>query len=180
MLWTCALVLVLACSDAGDAPTATNDGSGLKILRDARRSEHKTLDPMKQFDQASAEIIMNVYDTLLEYHYLHRPYRLAPNLLALLPEKQADGVTYVFRLRPGIHFHDDPCFEGGTGRELTSDDAIYSIKRFADANVNIKSYALGQQLMTLLSDQVNELFQRLGLEPADVFMDRLLGKPWSC
>jgi ABC-type transport system substrate-binding protein len=143
-------VAFLACSNAeerGAADSASSDSdAGIagkpKIFNDLRRTAHKTLDPMKQFDQASAEIVMNVYDTLLEYHYLDRPYRVAPNLLAEMPVQQPDGVTYLFRLKPGIHFHDDPCFEGGEGRELVADDAIYSIKRFADANVNNKSWAL--------------------------------------
>jgi ABC-type transport system substrate-binding protein len=120
------------------APTA----SDLKVFNDARRSVHKSLDPPRQFDQASSEIIMNVYDTLLEYHYLARPYRMAPNLLVEMPRKHEDGRSYTFQLRPGIRFHDDPCFEGGVGRELVASDASYSIKRFADANVNNKSWAL--------------------------------------
>jgi len=127
-----------AVEDTAPAPAA----SGAKIFSDARRTPHKTLDPMRQFDQASAEIVMNVYDTLLEYHYLDRPYRLTPNLLRELPMQLPDLVTYTFRLKPGVHFHDDPCFEGGKGRELVAEDAIYSIKRFADANVNNKSWAL--------------------------------------
>ena len=85
---------------------------------------------------------MNVYDTLVEYDYLARPYRLTPGLLESMPEKGADGRSYTFRLKKGVRFHDDPCFEGGVGRELDADDAIYSIKRFADANVNLKSWVL--------------------------------------
>jgi oligopeptide transport system substrate-binding protein len=143
-------LLALACSEDAAEPRAAKlpteiaaaDATGLKIFRDARRSAHKTLDPMRQFDQASAEIIMNVYDTLLEYHYLDRPYSLTPNLLASMPEPKADGKTYIMRLRDDVRFHDDECFEDGKGRPFVSDDAIYSIKRFADANVNNKSYAL--------------------------------------
>ncbi|MEE2673916.1 MAG: ABC transporter substrate-binding protein [Myxococcota bacterium] len=134
--------MLAGCGDGAGTPTAGSDGDGPKIFYDRRGTAHKTLDPPRQFDSASADIIMNVYDTLLEYHYLARPYRMAPNLLSELPEKQEDGKTYVFRLRKGIHFHDDACFEGGKGRELVADDAIYSIQRFADANVNIKSWVL--------------------------------------
>ena len=53
-------------------------------------------------------------------------------------------MTYIFTLRRGVKFNDDPVFPGGTGRELTIDDVIYSIKRFADTNVNVKSYILIQ------------------------------------
>jgi oligopeptide transport system substrate-binding protein len=138
--------LALACGGGkkdgdGRAERAASKG---KVLQLFRTSAHKTLDPAKQFDSASAEIVSNVYDTLLEYHYLKRPYEIVPNLLAKMPEQSEDGLTYSFELRDGVHFQDDPCFPGGKGRELTTDDVIYSIKRYADANVNVQSYSLWQ------------------------------------
>lgn len=142
-IFTLTFTLVLAgCSEEAAAPQTGPEGEGLKIFYDRRPSAHKNLDPPRQFDSASADLIMNVYDTLLEYHYLARPYRVAPNLVGEMPTKAADGKSYVFRLKKGIRFHDDPCFEGGVGRELVADDAIYSIQRFADANVNLKSWVL--------------------------------------
>lgn len=148
------------CSGEDEARQAAAN-AGLKIFYDARATAHKTLDPPRQFDQASAEIIMNVYDTLLEYHYLARPYRLAPNLVSELPKRKADGKTYVFHLREGIRFHDDPCFPAGEGRELVADDAIYSIQRFADANVNNKSWVLLQGYVEGL-DAFREKTRELG------------------
>ncbi len=145
-----AAAVLLSCAGGGE-PQRPDDG-GRKILRIARRTEYKTLDPAGQFDSASAEIIGNVYDTLLEYHYLKRPYQLVPNLLATMPEKQADGVTYLFTLRRGVRFIDSPAFPGGVGRELTIDDIIYSIKRFADAHVNAKSYILMQGVIVGLDE----------------------------
>ena len=148
-----AVALVFAGCVAPSEPRnpAASDG-GRKILRVARRNEHKSLDPVRQFDSASAQIIGNVYDTLLEYHYLRRPYELVPGLLARMPEKQADGVTYIFTLRSGVRFVDDLAFAGGVGREVTIDDVIYSIKRFADANLNAKSYMLMQGVIAGLDE----------------------------
>ena len=40
----------------------------------------------------------------------------------------------------GVRFVDNACFPGGKGRELTADDVLYSLKRYADANVNSKSF----------------------------------------
>lgn len=135
--------------------------AGKKILFHFRASAHKTLDPHKQFDSASADMIENVYDTLLQYHYLKRPYQMEPNLLEKMPEKQADGLTYIFTLKKGVHFIDDPVFPDGKGRELTIDDVIYSIKRFSDANVNSLSYILIQGFIVGLDD-FREQTRKLG------------------
>ena len=127
----------------GCKPNAQRNGGSqadLKVIHSFRTTNYKSLDPPRQFDAVSMEIINNVYDPLLEYHYLKRPYELVPNLLTKLPELAEDKVTYRFTLREGIQFHDDPCFEGGKGRELTADDVLFTLKRFADVNVNVNSY----------------------------------------
>ena len=49
----------------------------------------------RALDVPAAEIIMNGDDPLLEYHDLARPYRLTPNLVSALPQRQADGKTYI-------------------------------------------------------------------------------------
>ena len=57
-----------------------------------------------------------------------------------------------FTLKKGITFIDDEAFAGGKGKELTADDVIYSIKRFADANVNLQSYVLLSGFVVGLDD----------------------------
>lgn len=121
--------------------------AGRKILYHLRDAEEKSLDPMRQFDGASHQLVSSLYDTLLQYHYLKRPYTLEPLLLEKMPEKQGDGRTYLFTLKKAVMFHDNACFAGGKGRELKSDDVIYSLKRFADMNVNRLSYTLIQGLI---------------------------------
>lgn len=119
-----------------------SDGEAKKTFTHLRTSSHRSLDPMRQFDMASNQICSNIYDTLLTYHYLKRPYQLEPLLLETMPELQEDGLTYLFTLKKGVRFHDNPAFPEGKGRELNADDVIYSLKRFADANVNNLSYVL--------------------------------------
>ena len=110
------------------------------VLTIARLYPFDTLDPQREFDQASEQILRQVYSTLLTYAYLERPYRMEPDLLESMPALSADRLTYTFRLRKGVRFADNACFAGGKGRELTADDAIYTVRRFADANVNNKSF----------------------------------------
>jgi oligopeptide transport system substrate-binding protein len=121
-------------------PASKHQDAKTMVLNHFRTSAHKSLDPMVQFDSASGNIISNVYDTLVEYHYLKRPYELVPNLLAAMPHVAKNNLTYTFKLRKDVSFIDNKCFVDGKGRPLVADDVMYSLKRFADANVNQKSY----------------------------------------
>ncbi len=67
----------------------------------------------------------------LRFDYLARPYRFVPNTAAAMPEISADGRTWTIRIKPGIHFADDPAFKGKK-RELTADDYVYAWKRLLD------------------------------------------------
>lgn len=103
-----------------------------KVLNLAVTSEIKGMDPIYSNDKYSSNEVGRVYEGLLEYHYLKRPYTLVPNLAESLPEVSEDGLTYTFKIKKGVLFHDDKAFEGGKGRELVAEDFVYSIKRLAD------------------------------------------------
>jgi len=135
--------------------------AGKKIFVSYRDNAFRSLDPQKQFDEASREIIYNLYDTLLDYAYLERPLKIQPSLLTKMPERQGKSLVYRLELRPGVMFNDDACFPGGKGREMTVDDVIYTFKRFADANVNQLSYMLmGGTIVGM--DEFRKNTQKLG------------------
>ncbi len=101
---------------------------------------HRQSDPIRGLDPAAVSdvpsilAIARVYEGLLQYSYLERPYRVEPLLADGLPEVSGDGLTYRFKVREGVYFQDDVCFtdSGGKGRELVAEDFVYSIKRIAD------------------------------------------------
>ena len=101
--------------------------------------EARSLDPQYAYDQMSQIIEELVQDRLLQYNAMKTdPYELEPCMLAAMPEKtvEADGsVTYLCRLKPDIHFHDDPCFPGGKGREVLTSDVLYAFQRICDPAV---------------------------------------------
>lgn len=123
---------VLLFSGCGRAPL--DAGFEGEMVMFGETSRIRSLDPAKTGDVASSMATGNIYEGLLEYHYLERPYRLIPGLAEDMPEVSEDGLTYTFRIRQGIYFQDDPCFveTDGKGRELTAEDFVYSIKRVAD------------------------------------------------
>lgn len=103
-----------------------------KVLNIAVGSEVKGMDPIYANDMYSSNETARVYESLLEYHYLKRPYALTPNLAEAMPEVSNNGLTYTFKIKKGVMFHDDKAFPAGKGRELVAQDFVYSIKRLAD------------------------------------------------
>ena len=106
-----------------------------RTVRSTVGSRVKTLDPAQADDLASRNLVGAVYDTLLQYDYLERPYRLKPSMLAEMPEANERLDVYRFRLRDDLRFADDLCFAGQPEavRRITADDVRYSILRIADA-----------------------------------------------
>ena len=96
------------------------------------RAAVKGFDPVHGSDIYSSTVIAQVYEGLLKYHYLKRPYEVIPSLADGMPTISDKGLTYTFKIRKGIHFHDDAAFAGGKGRELVAQDFIYSFRRLAD------------------------------------------------
>jgi len=103
-------------------------------IRVAVPAKIKGLDPIYTDDLYSHRQVNFVYEGLLQYHYLKRPYQLIGNLAESMPEVSKDGKTLTFKIKKGVRFQDDPCFKAtqGKGRELTAEDFIYSWKRVAD------------------------------------------------
>ncbi|MEI6788632.1 MAG: hypothetical protein WCL49_09155, partial [bacterium] len=54
-------------------------------------------DPAKAMDMASLQALSKIYEGLLQYSYLERPYRVEPCLAEGLPEVSADGKVYTFQ-----------------------------------------------------------------------------------
>lgn len=103
-----------------------------------------SLDPAQAASIYANFIVVNLYDTLYRYKYLARPYQLQPNLAAAMPEVSADGLRFTIRIKRGVHFIDDPAFEGGLGREIKASDFVYSIKRHFDPDTRAQGAWLWQ------------------------------------
>ncbi len=102
------------------------------VLNVAVGSQIKGMDPIYTNDLYSSNEVARIYEGLLEYHYLQRPYALKPNLAEAIPRPSKNGLIYTFKIKKGIKFQDDAAFAEGKGRELTAQDFVYSIKRLAD------------------------------------------------
>jgi ABC-type transport system substrate-binding protein len=122
-------LLLAACEkqpDAGQQPES------LTTYRHAMDGAPSSLDPAHASNLYANFLVVNLFDTLYRYKYLARPYELEPNLAEGLPEISADGLIYTIRIKPGVHFVDDPAFPDGRGRAVKAEDFVYSIKRHFD------------------------------------------------
>jgi len=149
---TLARALALALVTLAGAFAAPAHAQEKSVLTVPRISQFETLDPQRGFGQTESQVVDQVYSHLVTYAYLERPYKLAADLLEAMPTLSSDRLTLTFHLRKGVRFVDNACFPGGKGRELTSDDVLYSLKRYADGNINAKSWFAMQGAVVGLDD----------------------------
>jgi peptide/nickel transport system substrate-binding protein len=89
------------------------------ILRTALLANPRSLDPHMSWE---CETPVNTYNTLLRWNkdMSRHELDLAESL------DRPDDLTYIFKLRKGVRFHNLPPVNG---REVTSEDVKYSIER---------------------------------------------------
>jgi len=150
--FTHALARTLALVTLAGALAPAAQAQDKSVLTVPRISQFETLDPARGFGQTESQVVDQVYSHLVTYAYLERPYKLEADLLEAMPTLSPDKLTLTFHLRRGVRFVDNACFSGGKGRELVADDVLYSLKRFADGNVNSKSWFAMQGAVVGLDD----------------------------
>ncbi|WP_280153332.1 ABC transporter substrate-binding protein [Piscinibacter sp. XHJ-5] len=111
------------CAAAGAAPQ--------KVLRYAFLIAETSLDPARINDTYSRTLTPHIFEAPYTFDHLARPVKLKPLTADGMPQHSTDFQTWTIRIRPGIHFADDPAFKGRR-RELVAQDYVYSIKRIAD------------------------------------------------
>lgn len=84
-----------------------------------------TLDPALNYETSGLTVIQNLYDTLIFFDR-ESPDVFVPQLALEVPSLDnggisPDGLTYTFKIRPGVQFHD--------GSVMTADDVAYSFQR---------------------------------------------------
>jgi len=116
-------------AQSGDAPQR-------KVLRLLFNSAETSFDPARISDLYSRAVTTHIFEAPYEYDVLARPSRLRPLTAVDMPEVSSDFRTWTVRIKPGIHFADDPAFNGKK-RELVAQDYVYAFQRAVDpANIS--------------------------------------------
>jgi len=118
----CAFGLV-ACTSGGGGGGAAKPGKGGISLGGVFRmnevEDFRDLYPLNITEVVGHRITNQIYEGLLKY---------SQNELEIIPsiaeswEVNEDATKFTFHLRQGVKFHDNDCFEGGKGREVTAED----------------------------------------------------------
>jgi ABC-type transport system substrate-binding protein len=116
---------------AGATAQPLDDTAPRKVLRLAFSRAETSLDPARIVDLYSRNLTAHVFEALYTYDHLARPAKIKPLTADGMPEHSADYKVWTVKLRPGIHFADDPAFKGAR-RELVAEDYVYAIKRIMD------------------------------------------------
>lgn len=106
--------LPVVAAETGLDPNA-KQGGGIVITY---KDDVATLDPAIGYDWQNWSMIKSLFDGLMDYE--PGTTNLRPGL-AESYEASADGLTYVFKLRQGVKFHN--------GRLMTAEDVKYSLDR---------------------------------------------------
>ena len=105
-----------------------------RVIYSASGGRVKSLDPALADDFASRNLTSAIFDTLLEYDYVDRPYHLKPAMLAEMPVANSDFTRYDFKLRDDLYFADAPDLHlPKSERRITAKDVKFSFLRIADS-----------------------------------------------
>lgn len=131
------VIVLLTLAGCGGEQEAVTEPNGeiapeIKVFKSSMDGAPSTIDPVQASNIYANAVVVNAYDTLYRFKYLARPYAVTNNLAAGPPEISADGLVYRIRIKQGVHFIDDPAFDGGTGREVVAEDFVFSLKRQFD------------------------------------------------
>jgi ABC-type transport system substrate-binding protein len=148
--WLAAVVLTAAFAFAAPAlakaqPADDPAAGPKKVLRYAFRIAETGFDPAQIQDLYSRTVTPHIFEALYQYDPLARPAKIRPLTAEAMPEHSDDFRVWTVKVKPGIFFADDPAFKGAK-RELTAEDYVYSIKRFADPKVNSPTWTFYETL----------------------------------
>lgn len=106
--------------NGGFATNFNYDNIGKKIVV-GRASDSISLDPCNTTDMESIRVTVNIFETLVKYGEDGK--EIVP-CLATSWKSSEDGLTWVFRLRQGVKFHD--------GTDFNAEAVVFNFERWMD------------------------------------------------
>ena len=104
----------------------------------------KNLFPHNITDAYSYRVASQIYEGLFKFN----PETLEVTK-GLVEDYQVDetGTIYTFQLKKGILFHDNPCFNGGLGREMKANDVKYCFTKLCSKSIKNQNFSIFQGIL---------------------------------
>ncbi|MCE3296318.1 MAG: hypothetical protein K0R65_2032 [Crocinitomicaceae bacterium] len=121
------LFLLASCSNDEVDITQLKANGGAKYGGEFRfMSSEKitTLFPVATNDVYNQRVSSQIFETILKIDL--KSNKVTPNIASSFTISP-DAKKFTLKIREGVMFHDDECFSGGTGRELTAEDVKYTL-----------------------------------------------------
>lgn len=113
------LLCLTACDDRSWNDPYPNQSATENTLYTAFIEEPKHLDPAITYSADELQLISQIYEPIIEYNYLLRPYKLQPLTAAQMPsssyDARSDVTTFKISIKPGIMYQPHPAL----ARDLT-------------------------------------------------------------
>jgi peptide/nickel transport system substrate-binding protein len=136
-----------ACGDdggggGGGGGGGTQRSGGILIHGATGGGSKDTLDPHQPVTNPDIARVSNLFEPLL---FWNNDYELEP-ALAESVESSSDGKTWTIKMRQGATFHN--------GKDVTAEDALFSIQRFADPKAPLSAGGQLSQIIDFQSTKV--------------------------
>ncbi|MCR6641969.1 MAG: ABC transporter substrate-binding protein [Sporocytophaga sp.] len=148
----CAGVLLSSCDTTKE--TGSGESSSLTAAKGGRyyggvfkvnESDYiKNLFPHNITDAISYRVANQVYEGLMKFNQADL------SLIKGIAEDYSvdpSKTVYTFKLRKGVFFHDNECFPGGKGRELTAEDVKFCFTQLCTQNINNQGFSVFQGIL---------------------------------
>jgi len=130
-------ILLSSCADNTKDVTTQNENNFGGILRFSVTSSVNSIVPAYLNDISSSQISSQVFEGLIKFN----PKNLSIEKgIAKRWNVDTSGYVYTFELYDNVYFHNDLCFLGGKGRNVTSDDVKYTIYFLATKSDKNKNF----------------------------------------
>lgn len=140
----CFIFLLASCGSGGNKKdsefTAAKGGRNYGGILKVNETEYfRSLYPLNITEVGGHRITNQIYEGLVRFD--QGDLSIKP-CIAENWEIDSSGLTYVFHLRKGVKFQNDPCFADGKGREVTARDFEYCFTKLCTPDASNQGYAV--------------------------------------
>lgn len=159
------LILLFACNSEQQVELREAEGDRFYggVFNYNETEYFKSLYPLNVTEVVGHRLVTQIYEGLVRFDNGD-----VNNLIPTLAEYwdvDSTGTVYVFKIREGVFFHDDPCFPDGKGREITAHDFVYCLTKACEADDMNQGFNFYKDLILGAEDYYNA--SKSGDDPAE-------------